>query len=328
MPESGWPAEVENEQNGAWDQRQERDVCGGPGQLGARRASKQPCDGGDHGRSSRHSPEIEIADDQPLPVRAVDDGNVVVAGTRYRSAQYWLIRKTLAASIGTPIGERSYETVPGCCHYGRSGGGDDIQSRQAGTSWEIERVRRPVKHEHRVQATDAAGAAKLIVPVESSLVQTLFFQRRDPFPPRLSQLPDRSKSDRTGRAGGGASRSKPSAQSVVAEGALVRPTVRVIELRNAEGTRGDAVPTAIADIILDDHAPEFSADDGAGRTRIQATGMNAMLADVAEHEPGQAIPGWPFDERHVSPGGGSEIDSVVITVSVNANVFVGESPGS
>src|SRR5215217_7894571 len=172
-----------------------------------------------------------------------------------------------------PIEERSYETVPSCCHCGRSSGGDDIQSRQAGTSWEIERVRGPIKHEHRVQAADAAGAAKLIVPVEPGLVQTLFFECRDPFSPCLSQLPDRSKSDRTGRAGGCASWSKPSAQSVVAEGALVRPTVRAIERRNA------------------------------------------MLADVTEHEPGQAIPGWPFDERHVSPGGGSEIDSVVITVS-------------
>jgi hypothetical protein len=38
-----------------------------------------------------------------------------------------------------------------------------------------------------------------------------------------------------------------------------------------------------------------------------------MLADIAEHQPGDAIPGRSFDERHVSPGRGSKIDRVVIT---------------
>ena len=107
------------------------------------------------------------------------------------------------------------------------------------------------------------------------------------------------------------------------------PAVRVIELRNAEWARRDAIATAIADVILDDHAPELGADDGAGRTGIQATGMHAVLADVAEHEPGDAVPGRSFDERHVAPGGGSEIDRVVITESGQSRKRgVGESPGS
>ena len=42
-------------------------------------ASPQPQERGDHGRRPGDAPEIEIPDHQPLPVRAVDDGNVVVA---------------------------------------------------------------------------------------------------------------------------------------------------------------------------------------------------------------------------------------------------------
>ena len=91
--------------------------------------------------------------------------------------------------------------------------------------------------------------------------------------------------------------------------------VSVIELGNAEWAGRDAIATPIADVVLDDYGPELGADDGAGRTRIQATGMDAVLADVAEHEPGDAIPRWSFDERYVAPCGGSEIDGVVITVS-------------
>jgi len=95
----------------------------------------------------------------------------------------------------------------------------------------------------------------------------------------------------------------------------VRPTVNVIELRNAEWARRDTIATPIADVVLDDHGPELGADDRAGRTRVQATSVDAMLADVAEHEPGDAVSGRSFDKRHVAPRGGSEIHRVVITIS-------------
>jgi hypothetical protein len=40
-----------------------------------------------------------------------------------------------------------------------------------------------------------------------------------------------------------------------------------------------------------------------------------MLTNVAQHQPGDAIPRRPFDERHVPPRRGSEIDGVVIAKS-------------
>jgi hypothetical protein len=95
----------------------------------------------------------------------------------------------------------------------------------------------------------------------------------------------------------------------------VRPTVRLIELRNAEWACRDAIAAPIADIVLDHHGPELGPDDRAGRTRVQATSMDTMLADIAEHEPGDAIPDRTLDERYVAPGGGSKVDRVVITES-------------
>jgi hypothetical protein len=81
----------------------------------------------------------------------------------------------------------------------------------------------------------------------------------------------------------------------------MRAAVSVIELGNAEWTGRDAIATPIAHIVLNYYGPELGAEDSAGRTGIQATGVNAMLANVAEHEPSNASPGWSFDECHVSP---------------------------
>ena len=99
----------------------------------------------------------------------------------------------------------------------------DIQPRQAGTSRKIERIRGPVQHEHRVESTDAPGPAKLVVAVEPGLVETLFFECRNPLPARNSQLFNWAEADRASRAGGGACWSKPAAQSVVAEVHLWEP---------------------------------------------------------------------------------------------------------
>src|SRR5215210_9130068 len=140
-----------------------------------------------------------------------------------------------------------------------------------GSSREIERIRRPVQHEHRVQSTDTAGAAKFAVAVEPGLIHTLFLECRDPFPARLSKFLYLAEANRTSWASGGASRSKPTAQSVVAEGALVRPTVLRIELRNTERARRDAIAAPVANVVLDDHGPELGSHDRAGGTRIQAT---------------------------------------------------------
>ena len=212
-------------------------------------------------------------------------------------------------------GESGGETVTGGRDNSRRGGRANIQPRQAGTCGKIERIWGTVQHEHRVETTDAPGPAKLVIALEPSLVETLIFERRDPFPTHNSQLVNWAKANRTSRAGRGACWSKPAAEPVVAERALMRAAVGVIELGNAEWTRRDAIATPIAHIVLNYYRPELGAEDSAGRTGIQATCMHAVLADVAEYEPSNSIPGWSFDECHMSPCGGTKVDGVVITVS-------------
>ena len=107
---------------------------------------------------------------------------------------------------------------------------------------------------------------------------------------------------------------------------------------DAEGAGGDAVRAAVADVGLDVDVLELVVDDGARRARLLAGGDDAVLADVAHHEPaasmGRAgsvsdrrnkpgvlrslmlparhgkrdasrpILGKLFDELHVSPGRG------------------------
>ena len=48
----------------------------------------------------------------------------------------------------------------------------------------------------------------------------------------------------------------------------------------AERTRNDAITAAIANIVLHQHGTDFGAHNCAGRTRFEATGFFAMLADV------------------------------------------------
>ena len=43
--------------------------------------------------------------------------------------------------------------------------------------------------------------------------------------------------------------------------------------------------------------------------------MDAVLADVAQHEPGEATGVWALHEMHMPPGVCAEVDSVVIAVS-------------
>ena len=219
------------------------------------------------------------------------------------------------ASTAMTEGESRGETVTGGRDKSRRGGRADIQPRQAGTCGKIERIWGTVQHEHRIETTDAPGPAKLVIAVEPGLVETLFFECRNPFPAHNSQLVNWAKANRTSRAGGSACWSKPAAEPVVAERALMGAAVSVIELGNAEWTGRDAIATPIAHIVLNYYRPELGAEDSACRTGIQATGMNAVLANVAEHEPSNAIPGWSFDECHMAPCGGSEVDGVVITVS-------------
>src|SRR5215217_6684078 len=95
-----------------------------------------------------------------------------------------LSEEALTASMSAPQGVDGGEAVAGRRHERRCRAGNDVSSWQAGQSRKVECIRGSVQHEHRVESSDASGAAKLLVAVESGLVKTLCFERRDPFPTR------------------------------------------------------------------------------------------------------------------------------------------------
>ena len=87
----------------------------------------------------------------------------------------------------------------------------------------------------------------------------------------------------------------------------------MIQLGNAKWTRRNAIPAAVAHVVLDNHGPKFGTDDSSGGTRVEAPGMDTMFADVTEHEPGNAVWRWLLHERDVPPRGSAKINGVVIT---------------
>jgi hypothetical protein len=91
--------------------------------------------------------------------------------------------------------------------------------------------------------------------------------------------------------------------------------VHGIELRDAERAGWDAIATPIADIVLDDDTAELSADNRSSWAGIKATGVHAMLANVAEHEPGDAVGGRTFDKCDMPPGRGPEVNRIVVAES-------------
>src|SRR5207253_382483 len=116
---------------------------------------------------------------------------------------------------------------------------------------------------------------------------------------------------------------------VVAERAFVRVAVQVGAGDDAEGAGGDAVRAAVADVGLDVDVLELRVEDGARRAGLLARGRDAVLADVAHHQPavlrgraGDEVQRDPragllaggswrrrelFDELHVPPGRGRQL---------------------
>src|SRR5262249_18416807 len=135
-----------------------------------------------------------------------------------------------------------------------------------------------------------------------------------------------------GRAGLGTGRDEAVLLTVVAERALVRMPVEVAARDDPERAGRDAIRAAVADIALDVDVRELVIDDGARGARVLARGGDAVLADVAHHQPatgpapvqqlvegqlvarcrgvgrivarGPSIRGELLDEFHMPPGRG------------------------
>src|SRR5205809_524614 len=96
-----------------------------------------------------------------------------------------------------------------------------------------------------------------------------------------AQLDDRPELDRVRGAGLRARGLEPHLEPVVAERALLRGPRHRVHVDDTERARGDARPAAVADVRLDHDRVELSTDDGAGGTHLEASCLDAVLADVA-----------------------------------------------
>ena len=91
--------------------------------------------------------------------------------------------------------------------------------------------------------------------------------------------------DRVGRARLRARGLEAVLHPVVAERALRGAPVDLVAVHDAEGARRDAVPAAVADVGLQDHGVELGPDQRAGRARVEAARVGAVLTDIGRHQP-------------------------------------------
>src|SRR5262249_49094129 len=107
-----------------------------------------------------------------------------------------------------------------------------------------------------------------------------------------AQLPDGPKLDGSSRASFGTSRLQAALQPVIAQGTFLGRSRHRVNVDNAEWTGRDAVPAAIACVRLNHHGVELSPSDGAGGANLKASGVHAVLTDVAHEKPAAVLPGF------------------------------------
>src|SRR5437660_9303421 len=131
-----------------------------------------------------------------------------------------------------------------------------------------------------------------------------------------AQLRDRSELDRVRGARLRARGLEPHLEPVVAERALLRGPRHRVHVDDTERARGDARPAAVADVRLDHDRVELSTDDGAGGTHLEASCLDAVLADVAHHQPAAVVGALELlDEADVPPVDAVQLAGVVVAVA-------------
>src|SRR5256884_129447 len=109
---------------------------------------------------------------------------------------------------------------------------------------------------------------------------------------------------------------QPHLEPVVAERAFLRRTGHRVDVDDPERACGDARPAAVADVRLNHDGVEFGTDDGAGGTHLQASCLDAMLADVAHHQPAAVVGTLELlDEADVPPVDTVQLAGVVVAVA-------------
>src|SRR4030095_14467091 len=108
-----------------------------------------------------------------------------------------------------------------------------------------------------------------------------------------TQVIEPPKHDRFSRTNFRARRREAALLSVVAEGALECASGVGQRLwapvNHAERARDDAIPAAVANVILHKHRADFGANDRSGGTSFQATCFFTVFANIREENPAKWI---------------------------------------
>ena len=191
----------------------------------------------------------------------------------------------------------------------------------------MERLRLIGEHEEGVQSADAPGASESRVAIHLCTRDTPLLQRGDPRMRVLEQLGEGPESNGFRRAGGGAGGLQSAPKPVVTQGALSGSAIaEMSELGYPEWAGGDAIPTTVAHILLNVDRVELGADDRPGGAGFHAARVDAVLADVAEHQPGDGVihvDGGPLNEGDMPPGRVTQVEGVVVTLPGECSVTVG-----
>ena len=60
-------------------------------------------------------------------------------------------------------------------------------------------------------------------------------------------------------------------------------------VNHAKRARDDAIPAAVANVVLHEHRPDFGAQNRAGGTCLEATSFFAMLANIRKKNPAKRV---------------------------------------
>ena len=143
--------------------------------------------------------------------------------------------------------------------------------------------------EKRVSAAHGrfGGIVKLRVGV------TVFSQLQHPLRRARAQIIEPPEHDRFSRTNFGARRCEATLLAIITKRAFECAAgvgQRLwASVDHAKRTRDDAIPAAVANIILHEHRAGFGANDRSGGTRFETASFFAMLADIRKKDPAKRI---------------------------------------
>src|SRR5262245_5321318 len=154
-----------------------------------------------------------------------------------------------------------------------------------GQLWILGQIVRRRFGEQQEEGVEASQESLGVRAVELGLLEAHALQGLHALLGLGDQLVPEAELNRLGRAGLGARGAEAVVDPIVAEGALLGGPGLLVEAHDSKRARRDAVPAAVADVLVDVDGAVLGPVDRAVRARIEATRLGAVLADVGHEQP-------------------------------------------